>query len=76
MLNQYKKEIIEIARANDVSEDVARDMFVANLEKGEEIEGLPWYGGADDFDYGEAHVEWLALSTGERAQAISNYKLG
>lgn len=76
MLNQYKKEIIEIAKANDVTEDVARDMFVANLEKGKEIKDMPWYRGAEDFDYSGTSAVWLALSAAERAQAISNYKLG
>lgn len=76
MLNQYKKEIIAIARANNVTEDVARDMFIANMEKGKLIEGLPWYNGAEDFDYNEAHVEWLALTVEERARITREYKLG
>ena len=67
-LMEYKEEIIAIARANDVSWDVGRDMFLANLENAG-VEGAPHYAGADGLDYTALGKEWGAMSAEEqRAQ--------
>jgi len=76
MLNIYKKQILAIAKEHGVTEDVARDMFIANVEKGAPIMGLPWYDGADGFNYESVRKEWLFMSVDERAKACVNYKLG
>ena len=49
-LMEYKEEIIAIARANDVSWDVGRDMFLANIKNAGE-DALPYYEGAEEVDY-------------------------
>lgn len=61
----YKKEIVSIAKANDVPWDVARDMFLANIRNAGSPE-LPHYAGADEVDY-------LALQAGTPAQGSQEY---
>jgi hypothetical protein len=64
-LMDYKKEIIAIAKANDVSWDVARDMFLANIRNAGGVE-LPGYPGAEEVDY-------LALQAQTPAQGTQEY---
>jgi len=71
MLNlvEYRDEILAIAMEHAQTWDVARDMFVANVEKGKPIEGQPWYKGADEVDYEALKLEWNAMSLDEQAKA-------
>lgn len=50
-LAAYTNEIIAIAKKNNVSWNVAADMFIANVKNAGEKD-LPYYAGADDVDYG------------------------
>lgn len=71
-LTDYREAILRIAEANEVTEDVSRDMFVANLEaaaRGEE----PRYKGAEGFDYGALCHGWTALTDEERAAECAAY---
>ena len=65
-LINYKKEISAIAKANDVSWDVARDMFLANV-RNTGVEGAPHYAGADEVDYVALQTEIPAQGTQEYA---------
>lgn len=64
-LMDFKREIVAIARANNVSWDVGRDMFLANIRNAGNPE-LPYYKGAD-------HVPWQALQTVVPAQQTREY---
>lgn len=65
MLRNHTWEIYSIAKANNADIGVARDMFVANLNKGQPIEGQDWYAGADA-DFEILGAEWNALSAEEQ----------
>lgn len=62
-LAAYTNEIIAIAKKNNVSWNVAADMFIANVKNAGE-EGLPYYAGADDVDYGalKEYIQEMELS--------------
>lgn len=70
-LIQYKKEIIEIAKANNVAWDVARDMFLANVRNAGMPE-LPYYEGAD-VDYAALREKLPAQGTAEYAAMCNQF---
>ena len=72
-LLQYQDTVIAMSEANNVTEDIGLEMFIANLDKGEPVEGQPWYAGAEDFDFGELSPEWNALTREEQGAAIEAY---
>ena len=49
-LHIFVNEIFDIAHANDVSWDVGKDMFLANI-RNEGMGALPHYVGADQVDF-------------------------
>lgn len=64
-LHTYTNEIIEIAKANDVSWDVGKDMFLANIRSAGQQDAPYYYQGAEDVDYAalQPHLEELEKST-------------
>ena len=71
-LIDYKKEIIEIAKANGMAWDVARDMFLANVRNAGNPE-LPHYAGADEVDYKALQAETPELGTQEYADMCNEF---
>lgn len=71
-LKNYVNEIVNIAKANDMSWDIGMDMFVANIQN-HGIEA-PYYAGAGNFDYGAIHDEWMALSVEEKTNAKNEFE--
>lgn len=71
-LINYKKEIIAISKANDVSWDVARDMFLANIRNAGDP-ALPHYPGADEVDYKALRAEVPAQGTQEYADMCNEF---
>ena len=49
-LHAFVNEIFDIAHANNVSWDVGKDMFLANI-RNEGLGALPHYAGADEVDF-------------------------
>lgn len=72
MLKEHKGDILFIASVNDVTEDVARDMFIANVEKGEP-DGTYWYDGAPWVNYNALKNEWSKLTTEEKENEAAAY---
>ena len=68
----YKDEIRAISRANNVSWDVARDMFLANIRNAG-IEGAPHYTGADEVDYMALQTELPELGTQAYADMCNEF---
>lgn len=68
----YKDEIRAISRANNVSWDVARDMFLANVRNAG-TEGAPHYSGADQVDYKALQAEIPAMGTQEYADMCNEF---
>lgn len=68
----YKDEIRAISRANNVSWDVARDMFLANVRNAG-IEGAPHYTGADEVDYMAIQTELPELGTQAYADMCNEF---
>lgn len=68
----YKDEIRAISRANNVSWDVARDMFLANIRNAG-IEGAPHYAGADEVDYKALQAELPELGTQAYADMCNEF---
>ena len=62
-LHEYTQEIFNIAAANDVSWDVGKDMFLANIRNAGD-KSLPYYPGAEGLDYAalKPHYDELADS--------------
>ena len=74
MLKKNRENILGIALYHDVTEDVALDMFVANIEKGVPESGQPWYEGAKkETDYLALNKEWEALGTDGHEGAYAEY---
>ena len=71
-LMEYKEEIIAIARANDVSWDVGRDMFLANIKNAGE-DALPYYEGAEEVDYLALKEELPEMGTPEYAELCEDF---
>ena len=71
-LQDYRETILLLAEANEVTEDVGRDMFIANLEASARGEEAP-YKGAEDFDYTSVCDNWTSLSLDERNAACVAY---
>lgn len=67
-LKKYVNEIIDLAEANNMSWDVGKDMFIANIQN-HGIENAPYYAGAGDFDYGAIRDEWVALTPEQKRDA-------
>ena len=63
-LIEYKKEIIAIAKAQNLAWDVARDMFLANIRNAGHPE-LPHYSGADEVPYAALKEKIPAQGTQE-----------
>lgn len=68
----YKEEIRAISRENNVSWDVARDMFLANVRNAG-TEGAPHYAGADEMDYKALQAEIPAMGTAEYAEMCNQF---
>ena len=68
----YKEEIRAISRENNVSWDVARDMFLANVRNAGK-EGAPHYAGADEVDYKALQTEIPAMGTQEYADMCNEF---
>ena len=68
----YKDEIRAISRANNVSWDVARDMFLANVRNAGS-EGAPHYTGADEVDYMAIQIELPELGTQAYADMCNEF---
>ncbi len=49
-LHTFVNEIFDIAHANNVSWDIGKDMFLANI-RNEGMGALPHYAGADEVDF-------------------------
>lgn len=76
-LHTYINEIADIARENDVDYGVAKDMFLANVEKGGRVQGQDWYEGAPDVDYAalQPHYQELVETGAAFMEAVqSHYK--
>lgn len=71
-LINYKEEIRAISRANDVSWDVARDMFLANVRNAG-VDGAPYYPGADQVDYKALQAELPAPGTQAYADMCNEF---
>ena len=71
-LIDYKKEIIEIAKANGMAWDIGRDMFLANIRNAG-IDGAPHYPGADEVDYKALQAETPELGTQEYADMCNEF---
>lgn len=56
-LHTYLKEIFDIAKENNVSWDIGKDMFLANVQQ-----GTGTYAGADDVDYSDLHSHYDELA--------------
>lgn len=68
----YKEEIRAISRENNVSWDVARDMFLANI-RNEGVEGAPHYAGADQVDYKALQGQLPELGTQAYADMCNEF---
>lgn len=67
MLIELKEKILAIANEQGVTGDVALDMFIANMEKGEAGRtDEHWYKGANELNYDEIRVQWLEMNEGQR----------
>ena len=71
-LTDYREAILRLAEANEVTEDVARDMFVANMEAAADGQA-PRYAGAEDCDYAALGRDWAAMDDGAKAAACLAY---
>jgi len=71
-LTDYREAILRIAEANEVTEDVARDMFVANMEAVAKAEE-PRYAGAEDCDYAALGRDLAAMDDEAKAAACLAY---
>ena len=71
-LIDYKKEIIAIARAQNVAWDVARDMFLANIRNAGHPD-LPHYSGADEVPYKALQAVLPDQQTREYAEMCSGF---
>lgn len=62
-LHKYTNEIISIAKAQNVSWDIAADMFIQNIKNAGNKE-LPYYAGAGNIDFGalKEYVSELEVS--------------
>ena len=60
-LKNYIWNIYEIAKANNVARDVARDMFIANMELGTDK-----YKGATNVSYRRIGLKWKALTADQK----------
>lgn len=72
-LIDYKNEIIAISKAEDVSWDVAMDMFLANVRNAGQ-EGAPHYKGADEVDYAALAKDIPAQGTQEYADMCTEFR--
>lgn len=71
-LTDYREDILRLAEANNVTEDVGRDMFTANLEAAARGE-KPRYAGAEGFDYGAICDQWTGMSPERKMEANAAY---
>lgn len=71
-LHTYINEILDIAKAEHMSMDVAVNMFLANVKNAGDS-SLPHYKGADHVDYAalKPHVDELA---GSAQQFVEDYR--
>lgn len=74
MLKDFRTSILAIAAKNKVEENIARDMFIANVEKGGKIKGQYWYKGADKLDYAKLKIEWDMLTKAQKAEELAAYR--
>ena len=71
-LTDHREAILRLAEANEATEDVARDMFTANLEAA--ASGLaPRYPGAEGCDYAALGTDWAAMSDEDKAAECEAY---
>ena len=76
-LHEYTQEIFNISAANDVSWDVGKDMFLANIRNAGQ-DGLPYYHGADGLDYAalKPHYDELVESSVDFGMRVQeNYEI-
>ena len=76
MFLEYKEEILSIARFYKVTTDIALDMFISNIEKGEDCrEHAYFYSGmlADKLDYNILKAEYDNMSVNDRIQARNEF---
>lgn len=71
-LKNYVSEIVNIAKAHNMSWDIGKDMFIANIQN-HGVENAPYYAGAGNFDYGAIRDEWMALSHEEKRDAKNEF---
>ena len=71
-LMDYKKEIIAMAKANDVSRADARGMFLAN-EPNAGHDTLPYNEGADGVDWEGLHQDCPDIGTQEYADMCNQF---
>lgn len=70
-LKNFEKEIISIAKANNMSWDIGKDMFIANIQNAG-VEGAPYYAGAD-MDYAALKPEWMAMTPEQKRDAKNEF---
>ena len=71
-LMDYREEIVAIAKANDVSWDVGRDMFLANIRNAGD-HALPYYQGANEVDYLALKEQLPRQDTAEYAEMCREF---
>lgn len=67
-LRNYIWNIYEIAKTNNVQRDVAKDMFIANLNAGTDK-----YKGATGVSYRRLGMKWKALSSVEKRKQQNEF---
>lgn len=72
-LKNFEKEIVSIAKANDMSWDIGLDMFIANIQNAG-VEGAPYYAGAN-VDYAALKPEWMAMTNIDKADAKNEFNV-
>ena len=74
-LIDYKNEIIAISKEENVSWDVAMDMFLANVRNaGDGVDDAPYYKGADEVDYAGLAKEIPAQGTQAYADMCTEFR--
>ena len=70
-LKKYVNEIIDIAEANNMSWDIGKDMFIANIRNCG-VEGAPYYPGAYA-DYATLKLKLEAMTDEEVADMKNDF---
>ena len=76
MFLSYKEEIMSIAHENTVSIDIGLDMFIANIEKGEDCRKHEYFYQSDlanKLNYDILKSEYDALNDDEKQQARAEF---